>query len=151
MKVYLIGIIMDFCLHGGIAKFFSDWEGGAEKLLCCCLLGDFSTRADTLIIDFPRDVICNIAIFTDSNTLYYTCRKSQNCFLKFDLILKILWTTPLTLSVLLKPPPRKLVPSFVLWSFILLRLLCISINLLYSLAWNIAIAGLVLLATTRNC
>ena len=35
----------------------------------------------------------------------------------------------LTLFLLLKLPPRKLEPWFVLWSFFLLRLLCISIKL----------------------
>ena len=35
------------------------------------------------------------------------------------------WIGTLTLSLLLKPRPRKLWPEFVLWSFFLLRLLCI--------------------------
>ena len=42
----------------------------------------------------------------------------------------------LTLSLWLKLAPGKLELWFVLWSFFLLRLLCISINLPYSLAWN---------------
>ena len=38
---------------------------------------------------------------------------------------------------------------FILWSFFFLRLLCVSINLLYSHAWNIVVvSGLVLLAAT---
>ena len=41
------------------------------------------------------------------------------------------WIGALTLSLLLKLPPRKLEPWFVLWSFFLLWLLCISINLPY--------------------
>ena len=45
------------------------------------------------------------------------------------------WIGALT-SLLLKLPPRKLEPWFVLWSFFLLRLLCISTNLPYSHAWN---------------
>ena len=40
------------------------------------------------------------------------------------------WIVALTLSSLWKLPPRKLETWFVLWSFYLLRLLCISINLL---------------------
>ena len=49
-------------------------------------------------------------------------------------------------SLLLKVPPRKLKPWFVLWSFFLLRLLCIPISLLYSLAWNtIVMSRLVLI------
>ena len=42
------------------------------------------------------------------------------------------WIGVLTLSLLLKLPPRKLEPWFVLWSFFLLRLPCISINLPYA-------------------
>ena len=39
------------------------------------------------------------------------------------------WIEALTLSLLLKLPPRKLESWFLLWSLFLLRLLCISINL----------------------
>ena len=57
----------------------------------------------------------------------------------------------LTLSILLNLSPRKLEPWFVLWSFFLLRLLCISINLPYGHAWNTAVMSrLVLLAATWN-
>ena len=49
-----------------------------------------------------------------------------------------------TLSLLLKQHPR---PCSAVWSFFLLRLLCISINLPYDLAWNnVFICWLVLLA-----
>ena len=41
------------------------------------------------------------------------------------------WIGAVILSLLLKLPPRKLEPWFVLWSFFLLRLLCMSINLPY--------------------
>ena len=51
------------------------------------------------------------------------------------------WIGSLTLSLLLKLPPKKMEPWFVLWSFFLLRLLCISINLPYSLAWKNVWAG----------
>ena len=47
------------------------------------------------------------------------------------------WIGTLTLSLLLKLPPRKLKPWFAPWSFFLLRLLFISINLSYSLVWNL--------------
>ena len=46
------------------------------------------------------------------------------------------WIGALTLSLLLKLPPRKLEPWLLLWSFFLLRLLCISINLPYDHVWN---------------
>ena len=46
------------------------------------------------------------------------------------------WIGVVTLSLLLKLPPRKLGLWFVLWSFFLLRLLCISINPPYVHVWN---------------
>ena len=58
----------------------------------------------------------------------------------------------LTLYLLLKLLPKKLEPWFVLWSFFLLRLLCISINLPHNHAWNTDVmSGLVLLSTPWNC
>ena len=61
------------------------------------------------------------------------------------------WTGALTLSLLLKLPPRKLEPWFVLWTFLLLRLLCISINLSHSQVWNtVVISGLMLLVAPYN-
>ena len=61
------------------------------------------------------------------------------------------WIGALTLSLLLKLPPRKLEPWFVLWSFFVLKLFCISINLPYGHAWNnVVMSGLVLLVATRN-
>ena len=44
------------------------------------------------------------------------------------------WIGALTLSLLINLPPRKLQPWFVLWSFFLLRLLCI--NIAYDHVWN---------------
>ena len=62
------------------------------------------------------------------------------------------WIGALTLSLLLKLPPRKLKTWFVLWSFFLLRLFCISINLPYGHVWNtVVMPGLVLLIATWNC
>ena len=54
------------------------------------------------------------------------------------------WIGALTLNL----APRKLKPCFILWSFFLLRLLCISTNLRYGHAWNTS--GLVLLAAIWN-
>ena len=45
------------------------------------------------------------------------------------------WIGALILSLLLNLSPRKLESWFVLWSFLLLRLLCISINLLCGHVW----------------
>ena len=62
------------------------------------------------------------------------------------------WIGALTLSLLLKLPSRKLELPFMLWSFFLLRLLFISINLPYAHVWNTAVkSGLVTLVTTCNC
>ena len=62
------------------------------------------------------------------------------------------WVGALTLSILLKLPPRKLEPWFVLWSFFLLRLLWLSANLPYGHAGNTVImSGLVLLVAAWNC
>ena len=59
------------------------------------------------------------------------------------------WIGVLTLSQLLKLPPRKLELKSILWGFFLLRLLCISINLSCTHVWNIAVtSGLVLLGAT---
>ena len=62
------------------------------------------------------------------------------------------WIGALTLSQFLKLSPRKLELQFVLWSFFLLRLLCISINLQYAHVWNTVVtSGLLPLVATWNC
>ena len=62
------------------------------------------------------------------------------------------WIGALTISLLLILTPRKLEPWFVLWSFFLLRLLCISFSLTYGHAWNtIVMSGLVDLFASWNC
>ena len=58
----------------------------------------------------------------------------------------------LKLSLLLKLPPRKFEPWFVLWSFFFLKLLCVSINLPYDHVWNTVVTfGVVPLFATWNC
>ena len=60
------------------------------------------------------------------------------------------WIGAVTLSFLLKLPPRKLEHQFVLWSFFLLKDLIIPINLPCSHAWNIVFMSiLVLLEATK--
>ena len=62
------------------------------------------------------------------------------------------WVGALTLSLLLKLPQRKVEHWFTLYSFLLLSLLCISINLPYGLTWNrVVMHGLVLVAATWKC
>ena len=61
------------------------------------------------------------------------------------------WIGALTFSLLLQLPSRKLEPWFLVWSFFLLRLLCISINLPYAHVWNtVVMSGLVPLVATWN-
>ena len=93
------------------------------------------------------------------NSLALLMRKWMSLLLRKNHLLRccgwlslLSWIRALTLSLLLKLPPRKLEPWFVLWSFFLLRLLCISINLPYGHAWNtVVMSGLVLLAPTWKC
>ena len=62
------------------------------------------------------------------------------------------WIGALTLSLLLNLLPRKLEPWFILWSFFLLRVLCMSINLPYSHVSNtVVMPRLLLLVATWNC
>ena len=62
------------------------------------------------------------------------------------------WIGALTLSLLLKLTQKKLELWFLLRSFFLYRLLCISINLPYDHAWNTVImSGLVPLVAHCNC
>ena len=55
--------------------------------------------------------------------------KKNHLSICWDWLSVLNWIGTLTLSLLLKLPSLKLKPPFILWSFILLRLLCISINL----------------------
>ena len=61
------------------------------------------------------------------------------------------WIGALTLPLLLKLPSRKLESWFVLWSFFLLRLLCLSIYLPYSHAQNAVVMLLLCLTLVGWC
>ena len=67
------------------------------------------------------------------------------------------WIGALTLSLLVKLPPRYLELWLVVWSFLLLRLLSISIRLLYCNVWTTVVISTVvifelrLLVATWNC
>ena len=62
------------------------------------------------------------------------------------------WIGALILSLLLKLHRKNLETWFDVWSFFLLRLLCISINLPYGLTWNtVGISGLVFLGPIWKC
>ena len=69
-----------------------------------------------------------------------------------DFLSLVNWIGILILSLLLKLLPRKMDPWLDPWSFFYLRLLFISINLPFGLAWNtVVMSGLVLLAATLIC
>ena len=69
-----------------------------------------------------------------------TTKAFAECCHKFRWLnyLSLNWIGALTLSFLLKLPPRKWEPWFSLWSLFLLRLPCTFIHLPCSLPWNIA-------------
>ena len=60
------------------------------------------------------------------------------------------WIGALT-SLLVKLPPRKLGPWFILWRFFLLRLFCISISLLYGHALNTVVMSVLDVDTSWWC
>ena len=78
---------------------------------------------------------------------------SKNNLLRcWDWLSLLNWIGALTLYLLLKLPPRKLGLWFVLWSFFLLCLLYIFINLPFGFAWNtVAMSGLVLVVAIWIC
>ena len=53
-------------------------------------------------------------------------------FFKMRWLTLLNWIVVLTLSIVLKQPPRKLEAWFVLWSFFFLKLICISITTIWS-------------------
>ena len=62
------------------------------------------------------------------------------------------WIAHWIISLLPKLPSRKLELWFVVWSSVLLRLLCTSIYLPYGHVWStVVMSGLVLLVDTWNC
>ena len=76
----------------------------------------------------------------------------KNNFLRWGSLFLLNLTGALTLSLLLNLPSAKLEPWFVLWSFFLLRLLCISINLPCGYVWNtVVMFGLEVLVATSKC
>ena len=102
---------------------------------------------------------CNWFCLTGVIALVLLIWKWMGLFLKKNDLLQcwgwlslLNWIWALQWSLLLKLPLRKLEPWFVLWSFFLLRLLCISITLPYSHVWNANVMSvLVLLVPNWNC
>ena len=92
-----------------------------------------------------------ISLLEKLNSIHLTCliplvllmRKWMHLFLRkihlsrcWGWLSFLNWIGALTLSLLLKLPPRKLEPWFLLRNFFLLMLLCISANLPYGHIWN---------------
>ena len=120
---------------------------------------------ETLLIGARSDLL--ISVLGKLNWFYLTgllalvllMWKWMGLFLRKNHLLRC-WCWPsflnqiwlLTLSLLLKLPRRKFESQFILWSFFLLRLLCISINLPYTHVRNTVVTtGLVPLVATWNC
>ena len=101
----------------------------------------------------------NYCCLTGLKTLVLLMSKSMGLFLRKNHLLRcwgwlflLNWIGALTLTLLLRLPPRKLEPWFVQWSLFLLSLPCISINLPCSYVWNtFVMCGLVFLVATWNC
>ena len=97
--------------------------------------------------------------FTGLITLVLLIRKWMGLFMRKNHLLRcwswlslLNWIGSLTFYLLINLLPRTLEYWFALWSFFLLRLLCISINLPHGHVWNtVAMPGLVLLVATWNC
>ena len=110
-----------------------------------------------LLISMPRKL--NLFSLTGLITLVLLMWKWMGLFMRKTHLLRCWgwrsfpnWIGTLKLSLLLKLPPRKLENWFVLWSFFLLMLHCISINLPYGHAWSaVVMSVLVLLSATWNC
>ena len=97
-----------------------------------------------LLISIPEKL--SLICLTSLITLVLLMWQWMDLFLRKNQILRCLdwlsllnWIGVLIMSPLLKLPPRKLEPCFVLWCFFLLRMLCISINQPHGLAWNIVV------------
>ena len=95
------------------------------------------------------NLFCLISLITLVLLIWKWVHLFLRCWNWFSLLNSI---GAVTLSLILKLSPRKLELWFFLWSFFLLKLLCISINIWFSLAWNnVVMSGLVLQTATRKC
>ena len=109
------------------------------------------------LVDFNAGKM-QLVLFDQSNNTSAIDVKKDGLFLKKNYLLKcwswlslLNWIGALPFILLLKLPPRKLEPWFVLWSFFFLRLRCISKNLPYSHAWNtVVMSGLKVLVASLN-
>ena len=106
-----------------VRRWLVDFNAGKTQLVSF----DWSNNTDNI------DVKMNWSVLE---------KKSSFKVLGLTFSSKLGWT--LTSLLLLKLPPSKLELWLILWSFFLLRLLCISVNLPYAHAWNtVVMSGLV--------
>ena len=107
-----------------------------------------------LLISIPENLIC--FHLTSLITLLLLMGKWMGLFLRKNYLLRcwgsvslLNWIGALTLSLLLILSPRKLESWFVLWSFVLVRFFCISVNLPSSLAWHTVFMSRLVLLTSK--
>ena len=110
------------------------------------------------LVDFTAGKTQLVSLERSNNTGAIDVKMDRSVFEKksyrkmLEMISLLDWIGSLTLCLLLKLPLRKLESWFVLWSFFLLKLLCITINLPYVHVCNTVVtSGLVLLVATWNC
>ena len=110
------------------------------------------------LVDFTAGKTQLVSLERSNNTGAIDVKMDRSVFEKksyrkmLEMISLLDWIGSLTLCLLLKLPLRKLESWFVLWSFFLLKLLCITINLPYVHVCNTVVtSGLVLLIATWNC
>ena len=100
------------------------WETGAGSALLISMLEKLNLFRLTSLITLNLFMWRWMGLFLNRNNLL-------KCW---DFISLLNWIWALTLSLLLKLPPRKLEPCFFVWSLFFLRLLFISLNLPCGLA-----------------
>ena len=107
-------------------------------------------RSGLLVLMLEKlNLFCLISLITLVLLIWKWVHLFLRCWNWFSLLNSI---GAVTLSLILKLSPRKLELWFFLWNFFLLKLLCISINIWFSLAWNnVVMSGLVLQTATRKC
>ena len=106
-------------------------------------------KNSTFLLDRPNNTD-DINVKMDGSAL-----KEKPCFKMLGCLSVLSSNRDFTLFLILKLPPkigvliRSIHPSFLIRSFFFLRLVCISINLPYCLAWNIVVISWLELLTAK--
>ena len=145
----------DTTLYSKCDQASDQWQ---QLVLASELVSDLCKGAGSGLLISILETL-NLFCFTGLATMVLLMWKWMNLFLTKSNLLRCWGCLALlnligafTLSLLLKLLPRKLESWFVVWSFSLLSLLCISVYLLYCLARNtVAKSRLVLLTATWKC